>query len=48
MPRELVLTARAEAIMRGSNLSAVVRQLLKMWLAGDIELPAREEKPNRK
>ena len=43
MPRELVLTARAEAIRRGTSLSAVVRQLIKMWLAGEIELPAQEE-----
>ena len=43
MPRELVQTARAEAIARGTSLSAVVRQLIKMWLAGEVELPAPKE-----
>jgi len=43
MPRELAQTARAEAINRGTSLSAVVRQLIKMWLAGKIELPAPKE-----
>jgi hypothetical protein len=45
MPKELVLTARAEAIRRGANLSAIVRQMVKMWLAGEIELPTQEEVP---
>jgi hypothetical protein len=45
MPRELVKTARVEAIKRGTSLSAVVRQLVKMWLAGEVDLepPATEE-----
>ena len=43
MPRELVLTARAEAIRRGTSLSAIVRQMVKMWLAGEIELPTHQE-----
>lgn len=42
MPRDLALKARAEAVKRDQSLSAIVRQLLKMWLAGEIELPARE------
>ena len=45
MPRELVQTARAEAIKRGTNLSAIVRQMVKMWLVGEIELPLQKEKP---
>jgi hypothetical protein len=47
MPKELVLTARAEAIKRGTNLSAIVRQLIKKWLAGEVELPAQEERPEQ-
>ncbi len=44
MPRDLVLTARAEAVRRNMSLSAVVRELLKKWLAGEVEVPAREGK----
>jgi hypothetical protein len=44
MPRKLVQTARAEAIKRGTTLSAVVRQLIKMWLTDEVELPTSKEK----
>jgi len=43
MPQTLKLNARAEAIRRGSSLSAVVCQLLEMWMAGKIELPEEED-----
>ena len=39
MPDELKRQARAKAILEGRSLSGVVRQLLKMWLAGEVELP---------
>lgn len=39
MPDELKRQARAKAILEGRSLSGVVRQLLRMWLAGDVELP---------
>jgi hypothetical protein len=40
MPRELVLEARAKAIREGSNLSAVVRKLLREWMEED---PPKED-----
>ena len=43
MPRELVREARAEAIRRGTSMSAVVRQLLRLWLAGELDLPGEKE-----
>jgi len=39
MPDELKRQARAKAILEGRSLSGVVRQLLRMWLAGEVELP---------
>jgi len=39
MPDELKRQARAKAILEGRSLSGVVRQLLKLWLAGGVELP---------
>ena len=41
MPRELVLEARSRAIREGSNLSAVVRMLLRQWLETE---PPKEDK----
>jgi hypothetical protein len=38
MPDELKRQARAKAILEGRSLSGVVRQLLRLWLAGDVEL----------
>ena len=35
--------ARAKAITQGTSLSAVVRAFLKLWVAGEIELPSGEE-----
>lgn len=43
MPEELKKQARVKAIMIDSNLSEVVRTLLRMWLAGEIELPDGEQ-----
>ena len=42
MPDELKLQARAKAILEGSSLSEVVRELLKAWIEGSIELPPPE------
>ena len=39
MGDELKRQARAKAILEGRSLSGVVRQLLRMWLAGQVELP---------
>ena len=39
MPDDLKRQARAKAILEGRSLSGVVRQLLRMWLAGEVELP---------
>ena len=46
--RELVNAARGEAIKRGSNLSAVVRLLLEMWLADEIKLSPIDKRETRK
>ena len=45
MPRELVLAARAKAIRQGSNLSAVVREMLRRWMAEEDPPKERAEKP---
>ena len=42
MPNALKYQARAKAILEGKNLSHVVRELLKAWLDGKIELPSPE------
>jgi plasmid stability protein len=39
MPDDLKRQARAKAILEGRSLSGVVRRLLRMWLAGEVELP---------
>jgi hypothetical protein len=46
LPSDLKQKARAKAIERGSNLSAVVIAFLRAWLEGEIELP--QPKPSRK
>jgi len=43
MPDTLKHKARAEAILRGKNLSQVVRELLQLWLAGKIDIPSLQE-----
>ena len=42
LPKELKIRAKVTAIRRGHTLSYVVRGLLRMWLAGDVTLPAPE------
>ena len=43
VPEDLKNRARAQAILRGKDLSQVVRELLMMWLEGEIDLPESEE-----
>ena len=43
IPVVLKRKARAKAILQGRNLSEAVRQLLELWIAGEIELPPLEE-----
>jgi len=49
IPVDLRREARAKAILEGKNLSQVVRELLRLWVAGEIELPthAEEEHPEQ-
>jgi len=44
IPLDVFRKARGRAITEGSNLSAVVTALLRLWLAGKIELPQPEQK----
>ena len=34
---------RVRAAELGRPISEIVRELLRLWLAGEVELPAREE-----
>ena len=45
---DLTQKARAKAIAKGSNLSAVVASFLRAWLAGEIDLPTQEAKAQTK
>ena len=38
MSEDLKRQARAKAVLEGRSLSGVVRALLRMWLAGEVEL----------
>jgi hypothetical protein len=42
IPHELKRNARAKAILEDKTLSQVVRQLLRGWVRGEIELPQQE------
>lgn len=49
MPKELVQEARAKAIKQGTTLSALMRQFVELWLAGEIDLQAgKPERGKRK
>jgi plasmid stability protein len=43
IPVDLRRKARAKAILEGKSLSQAVRELLRLWLAGEVELPAQKE-----
>ncbi len=44
IPLDVFRKARGRAIAEGSNLSAVVTALLRLWLDGKVELPQPEQK----
>ena len=43
IPVDLRRKARAKAILEGKNLSQVVRELLRLWVMGEIELLTQEK-----
>ncbi len=49
IPRELHKAARLKAVESDMTLSDAVREFLRLWVAGQVELPPRpkieEEKP---
>ena len=47
VPSEVTREARKRAIDDDTSMSAVVTALLRMWLAGEIELPAPEPKEKK-
>ena len=50
VPVDLHKAARIKAIELDTNLSEILREFLRQWVAGDIELHLRsgeEEKPDR-
>jgi len=45
--RELHKAVKVKAIQSDVTLSAAVRELLRLWVAGDVELPIQEERPKQ-
>ena len=43
VPEGLLRAARTQGIEVDVSLSQAIRELLKLWVAGKIELPAKEE-----
>lgn len=43
IPVNLRREARAKAILEGKSLSQVVRELLSLWVAGEVELLTQED-----
>ena len=43
-PEELHKAVRLKAVEQNRYVSEIVRELLTMWVAGEIELPAKEAK----
>jgi hypothetical protein len=43
IPVDLKREARAKAILEGKNLSQVVRELLRLWITGAVELSISAE-----
>ena len=41
--RDLHKAARIKALEMDTNLSDVIREFLRLWVAGEIELPIKEE-----
>ena len=47
LPRELHKAARLKAVESDVTLSDVVREFLRLWVEGQIELPKKEQPPNK-
>ena len=47
IPQDLNKAARIKAIEMDTNLSDVIREFLRLWVAGEIKLPNKEEKPEQ-
>lgn len=47
VPVELHKAARIKAIEQDTNLSAVIREFLRQWVAGDIELDPRSKEEEK-
>ena len=45
---DLKRRARAKAILMGRNLSSVIRELLRRWLAGEITVKEAESEKEEK
>ena len=43
IPRELHKAAKVKAAQSDVTLSESVRELLRLWVAGKVELPTKEE-----
>jgi predicted HicB family RNase H-like nuclease len=43
IPKELHRAAKMKAIQSDVTLSEAIRELLRLWVAGEIELPTQEE-----
>jgi len=43
IPRELHKAAKVKAVQSDVTLSEAVREFLRLWVAGEIELPAHTE-----
>ena len=43
IPQDLHKAARIKAIETNTTLSDVVREFLRLWVAGELELPAQEQ-----
>lgn len=48
IPRELMIRARIKALERGTNVSAVVRELLEKWIDQPEETEKKEKATKRK
>ena len=43
IPQDLNKAARIKALEMDTNLSEVIREFLRLWVAGEVELPPKEE-----
>ena len=48
IPKELHKAAKMKAIESDVTLSEAIRELLRMWVAGEVELPTKtQEEPTK-